>query len=182
VCVRVVVPRLCRTLFDSIHYTSAGSSDHGISQVRILEWVAILFSKGSCRPRDQTWVRQILYHLSHHGAPLETLENAREEKSSQWNSATQGNCSGHFCVFQIISHVNLDPCKRNKTVEWELGFLFTRCLTHSYPSVSPSLLNEYYAFYQKNCWYAFRSISTDLHPQFYCRSLRGCTPLTSSCS
>ena len=34
-------------------------------------------------------------------------------------------------------------------VEWELGFLFTRCLMHSYPSVSPSLLNEYYAFYQK---------------------------------
>ena len=30
-----------------------GSSVHGISQVRILEWVAIPFSRGSPRPRDR---------------------------------------------------------------------------------------------------------------------------------
>ena len=46
-----------------------GSSVHGISQVRILEWVAISFSRGSSWPRDWTWVsyiscigKQILYH------------------------------------------------------------------------------------------------------------------------
>ena len=33
-----------------------GSSVHGILQARILEWVAISFSKGSSRPRDQTQV------------------------------------------------------------------------------------------------------------------------------
>ena len=33
-----------------------GSSVHGILQARILEWVAIPFSRGSSRPRDQTWV------------------------------------------------------------------------------------------------------------------------------
>ena len=31
-----------------------GSSVHGISQARILEWVAISFSRGSSQPRDQT--------------------------------------------------------------------------------------------------------------------------------
>ena len=31
-----------------------GSSFHGIFQARILEWVAIAFSRGSSRPRDQT--------------------------------------------------------------------------------------------------------------------------------
>ena len=30
-----------------------GSSVHGILQARILEWVAISFSRGSSRPRDQ---------------------------------------------------------------------------------------------------------------------------------
>ena len=39
---------------------------HGISQARILEWVAISFSRGSSQPRDGTCVscigRQILYH------------------------------------------------------------------------------------------------------------------------
>ena len=46
----------------------AGSSVHGILQARILEWVAISFSRESSWPRDRTWVswddRRILYHLS----------------------------------------------------------------------------------------------------------------------
>ena len=33
-----------------------GSSVRGILQSRILEWVAIPFSRGSFRPRDRTWV------------------------------------------------------------------------------------------------------------------------------
>ena len=33
-----------------------GSSVHGISQARVLEWVATSFSRGSSRPRDQTQV------------------------------------------------------------------------------------------------------------------------------
>ena len=40
-----------------------GSSIHGIFQARILEWVAISFSKGSSWPRDWTWAscsRQML--------------------------------------------------------------------------------------------------------------------------
>ena len=32
------------------------SSVHGISQGRILEWVAIPFSRGSSRPKDRTWI------------------------------------------------------------------------------------------------------------------------------
>ena len=33
-----------------------GSSVHGILQARILDWVAILFSRGHSRPMDWTWV------------------------------------------------------------------------------------------------------------------------------
>ena len=33
-----------------------GSSVHGILQARVLEWVAIPFSRGSFQPRDQTQV------------------------------------------------------------------------------------------------------------------------------
>ena len=39
-----------------------GSSVHGISQTRVLEWVAIPFSGGSSQPRDLLLDRQILYH------------------------------------------------------------------------------------------------------------------------
>ena len=37
-------------------YSLPGSSVHGISQERILKWVAISFSRGSSWPRDQTCV------------------------------------------------------------------------------------------------------------------------------
>ena len=48
---------VCRVLSESVTCTvTPGSSVHGISQARILEWVAIPFSKGSSRPRNQTWV------------------------------------------------------------------------------------------------------------------------------
>ena len=50
------------------------SSVHGILWARILEWVAISFSRGSSQPRDRTWVscfyRQILFCLSHQGSPI----------------------------------------------------------------------------------------------------------------
>ena len=36
-----------------------GSSVHGIFQARVLEWVAISFSKGSSQPRDRTPVSRI---------------------------------------------------------------------------------------------------------------------------
>ena len=46
--------------------SSPGSSVYGILQARVLEWVAISFSRGSSRPRDQTCIscvgRRILYH------------------------------------------------------------------------------------------------------------------------
>ena len=37
-------------------YSPPGSSVHGIFQARILEWVAISFSRGSSWSRDWTWV------------------------------------------------------------------------------------------------------------------------------
>ena len=37
-------------------YSLAGSSVHGILQARILESVAIAFSRGSSQPSNQTWV------------------------------------------------------------------------------------------------------------------------------
>ena len=36
------------------------SSIHGIFQAKVLEWVAISFSRGSSQPRDQTWVSHIV--------------------------------------------------------------------------------------------------------------------------
>ena len=54
------------TLATPMDYSLPGFSVHGISQVRVLEWVAVSFSRVSFWPRDQTHVscigRRILYH------------------------------------------------------------------------------------------------------------------------
>ena len=51
-CMCMLVIQLCPTLCDPM----GCSCVHGILQARILEWVAVPFSRGSSWPRDRTWV------------------------------------------------------------------------------------------------------------------------------
>ena len=44
----------CLTLWDPVDCSPQGSSVHGILQARILEWVAMLSSRGSSQPRSPT--------------------------------------------------------------------------------------------------------------------------------
>ena len=61
--------QLCLTLWDPVDHSLPGSSVHRILQARILEWVAVPFSRGSSQARDRTRIsyvsctgRQVLYH------------------------------------------------------------------------------------------------------------------------
>ena len=83
-------------------HSPPGSSVHGILQARILDWVAMPFSRGSSLPRDRTCVsyvscisRQILYHLGAQDVPiyvragesgqdLEVLDSALPPTSQVW--------------------------------------------------------------------------------------------------
>ena len=46
----------CLTLCNPMDCSPPGSSVYGISQARILKWVAISSSRGSSLPRDQTCI------------------------------------------------------------------------------------------------------------------------------
>ena len=80
----------CLTLCSPMDYSPPGSSVHGISQGRILEWVAISYSKESSQPRNRT--NPCLLHLlhwqggswplSHKGSPLENISWHSED--TQW--------------------------------------------------------------------------------------------------
>ena len=73
--VKVLVAQSCLILCDPMDCSSPGFSVHGILQARILEWVAIPFSRGSSQPRDQTWSSSSQADsltLSHQGRLLET--------------------------------------------------------------------------------------------------------------
>ena len=56
---KVLVAWLCPTLCGPMDYCPPDSSVLGILQERILEWVAIISSKGSFQPRDWTRVSHI---------------------------------------------------------------------------------------------------------------------------
>ena len=57
--VKVLVAQSCLTICNPMACILPGSSVHGILQARILEWVAIPFSKGSSQPSNWTQVSYI---------------------------------------------------------------------------------------------------------------------------
>ena len=69
--VKVLAPQSCPTLFDPMDCSPPGSSIYGVLQARILEWVAIPFSRGFLLTQGLNpslpHCQQILYHVSHQG-------------------------------------------------------------------------------------------------------------------
>ena len=93
VCVFVKVTQSCPTLRDPMDYTV-----HGILQVRILEWVAFFFSRGSSQPRDRTQV----YHIA--GGPFPswaTREAPSRTLISQTFYVGEAELRGGSCIFCV---------------------------------------------------------------------------------
>ena len=67
--VKVKVSQSCPTLCDPMDYMV-----HGILQARILNWVALPFSRGSSHPRDETQVSRIASRFSTRWATREDQE------------------------------------------------------------------------------------------------------------
>ena len=66
------VTQSCPALCDPMDCSPSGSSVHRILQAKILEWVAMPFSRGYLTQGSNLGLlhyRQIFYHLSHHRSP-----------------------------------------------------------------------------------------------------------------
>ena len=79
----MLITQLCLTLGDPKDCSPPGSSVHGILQARILEWVAIAFSRGSSWPRDRSQV-------SHIAGRFFTMWATREANAIEKNKTSQG--------------------------------------------------------------------------------------------
>ena len=89
----MLVAQLCLTLCDPTECSSV----HGILQTKILEWVAIPFSKGSSQPRDWTRADYITGRFF-------TLWATREAQSftrSKWNTVKGEYSFFLFCFFLL---------------------------------------------------------------------------------
>ena len=100
--VKVFLSQLSLTLHNPKDCSPPGSSVHGIPQARILEWVAIPFSRGSSPSWDQTWVSLAL-QVDFFTVTREVLERDRvklkhrpeKERSRQSDKETERfPCSG----------------------------------------------------------------------------------------
>ena len=77
----VLVIQLCPNPGDPTEWSPAGSSIPGIFQVRILEWVAISFSRRPFQPKDQTQVSCTAGRFFTHWATSEVpLKNKTKQK------------------------------------------------------------------------------------------------------
>ena len=96
---------------------------HGISQARILEWVAISFSRGSSWSRDPTHAscigKQILYHWATRETPT--------WPSKDWNLGGPGLCAVLcFWGFCLLHFAGPSHCPWSEFLLWapsQLGTL-----------------------------------------------------------
>ena len=72
--------QLCLTLCDPLDYSQPGSSVHGIFQTRILEWVAISYSRGLPDPR----IKSTSPALQVDSLPFEPSGKQRNSLVVQW--------------------------------------------------------------------------------------------------
>ena len=78
----LIVAQSCPTLCNPVNCSLPGSSVHGIFQARILEWVAISFSRGSSPPGIQP------------GSPALQAESLPSEPPGKPHTVINSHCSG----------------------------------------------------------------------------------------
>ena len=91
----VLISQLCPTLCNSMDCSPSGSFVHGILQARILESVALSFSRGSSQNKDWTQV-------SHIAGKLFTIWATRE--ASRWHKCPNKKAGREIFVFILWTH------------------------------------------------------------------------------
>ena len=107
---KVLVSKSCSPLCNPIYYNLLGSSVHGILQARILEWVAILFSKVFSQPRDGTWVSHIAGGFFASCATREAQwVQGDQDEVAEWSRGWSANplCSACVGSNPILLHLRL---------------------------------------------------------------------------
>ena len=117
----------CPTLCDSMDHSPPGSSVHGFPQARILEWVAILYSRGSSQTRIEPTSLSLLHWevgslpLEPPGKPLGNLLKLIKSQSSSveqqkgclnldWGEMNTGKMSVSNSTMKLASKQQFTDC------------------------------------------------------------------------
>ena len=132
---RSVVSDLC----DPMNCSPPGSSVHGILQARILEWVAISFSRGSSRPGDQTRVSHIAGRHFTLWATREAIVCSKTglHASLPTDVSTWKSKQCHTCFvppMELLSLPSVPACKLTLSVNGS-PILPAKCLCQNYSHI-----------------------------------------------
>ena len=141
----------CLVLSDSLRprelYSLPDSPVHGILQIRILEWVAFPFSRGSFLPRDWTHISYIadrfFYQLSHPGSlqHVSSLRNSNKKAFQGWVPLIPRALD--LCFFWGVRHCFLNRLNLTCfTAVWHLHkLLLKECSVLSWLYLKGRLMN-----------------------------------------
>ena len=121
--------QLCLTVCNTKDCSPPDSSVHDIAWARILEWVAISFSRGSSQPRDRTHVSCICRQMLYHWATREVLimyKNNFIFESSFWVELSLGRPMRWNKSFQTVMSFQLFQCSLLSSKESLSGQSFVR--------------------------------------------------------
>ena len=110
------------TFWHTMVYSSPESSVHGISQAKILEWLAVPFSRESSRPKDRTQVPPIVGRSLPSEPPAKPIKvkwalrvqhsSNRFSVSMKWNTREFSLLSLCLCVLSSVCLPHSPPCVR----------------------------------------------------------------------
>ena len=110
----------CPTLCDPKDRRPPGSSVQGISQEKVLEWVAISYSRGSSQLRDKTWVSCIGRWICHLRSPLLCQLLFKSCSQQNWVKIVDvphsRNASNFVFICVLLSPLHWLPCIHKATV------------------------------------------------------------------
>jgi len=122
----------------------AGSSVHGISQVWILEWIAIPFPKGSSRPRDQTHISCVycmcLLHWQVDSLPLAPPDPAIT--LLDLNPRDENSCL-HKNMYTIVHSSFIYNSQKLKTATMSFNRMIKQTLIYPYREILVCIKKEW---------------------------------------
>ena len=158
---------------NTMHCSPLGSSIHGISQARILEWVAVSFSRGSSRSREWThfscvgrWIlyhwatrRQLLFSRSVVSNSLRPcgLQPTRLPCPSPFPEACSNSCPlSQWCHLPFSSCPQSFPTSQSFPVSWLLASGGQSIGTSASASVLPKNIQDWFPLWLTD-WISLQS-------------------------
>ena len=116
------VTQLCPTLCDPMDCSPPGFSVHGILQARVLEWVAISFSRGSSKPRDRTQVSHIAGRRFNLWATRQVKDDGKLQQPNSGRTRNNLDLPGmKVWVIYVIKNHNQQRCLLSERGNTEYG-------------------------------------------------------------